>query len=126
MYKPLSPHLSIYKPQISSVLSIMHRITGVVNFIGLVLMSWVLVVVVSSPENPQNGLLWQIFSTNFGLCVLIMWSFSLFVHMSTGVRHLAWDAGYGFELKTMKNTGYAAVFAAVLLTVITWTIILIL
>jgi succinate dehydrogenase / fumarate reductase cytochrome b subunit len=122
--KPISPHLGIYRPQISSVLSILHRMSGVSNFLGLLALAWWLVFTVSSPQNPSETRVWEFFSSNLGNAILILWSFGVFFHFCTGIRHLAWDAGLGFELKVMKKTGYISVFMAVLLTAITWCVVL--
>lgn len=121
--KPLSPHLGIYKPQISSVLSILHRISGIVNFVGLSALVWWIVCVTFSTSNPMEGMVWNFFTTAFGNLILMGWTLSVFFHACTGIRHLFWDAGMGFDVKTMTKTGLFAVGMAFTLTVITWLII---
>ena len=121
--RPLSPHLTVYKPQISSALSIMHRISGVVNFIGLLAFVWWIVCVTFSPESPMESWVWSFFSGPLGYLILIAWSFSLFFHFCTGVRHLMWEAGFGFSIKMMELSGWIAVLIAVVLTAITWLIV---
>lgn len=121
--KPLSPHITIYKPQISSVLSIMHRASGICNFVGLSALLWWIVAVVSASEPPANGMIWKFFNTWYGVAVLAAFSFSLYFHFCTGIRHLFWDVGKGFELKDMARSGSIAVFMAFALTGFTWFII---
>lgn len=121
--RPLSPHLGIYKPQISSTLSIMHRASGVVNFIGLLAFVWWIVGVTFSPQSPMESWVWSFFSSSIGHFILIAWSFSMFFHFCTGMRHLMWEAGVGFSIKAMELSGWIAVAMSVLLTAIAWLII---
>lgn len=121
--RPLSPHLGIYKPQISSTLSIMHRASGIFNFIGLSVLVWWIVSVTFSTANPMEGIMWNFFTTGFGNLILIGWSFSLFFHFCTGIRHLFWDMGMGFSVSTMNKTGWLAIVMATFLTMLTWFII---
>jgi succinate dehydrogenase / fumarate reductase cytochrome b subunit len=122
--RPLSPHLGIYKPQISSVLSIGHRISGVFNFLGLLAFVWWIVCVTFSPSSPMESWVWTFFSSFLGISILVAWSFSMFFHFCTGIRHLFWHAGFGFSVKAMTMSGWFTVIMSVLLTVITWLIIL--
>lgn len=116
--RPLSPHLQIYRPQISSVLSILHRATGVALVVGTLLLAYWLVAAAAGPQAfaTAQGLVGSV----LGQIVLFGWSFSLFYHLSSGIRHLAWDAGWGFELPVMEKTGWAVVIAAVALTLLAW------
>lgn len=115
--RPLSPHLSIYKPQITTVMSITHRGTGVFLFLGVLLLNWWLVTSVYSDTG-----FWSVFSTPVGYIFLGLWSFSLFYHLLNGIRHLFWDIGKGFELKCVTRSGIAVVVGAVLLTALSWVI----
>jgi len=116
--RPLSPHLQIYRPQISSVLSILHRITGVALAVGsLLLVYWIIAAAVGPEAFAQaQGLI----GSFLGRLLLFGWTYALFFHLVNGIRHLFWDMGWGFELKTMAITGWTAVIAAVLLTLIAW------
>lgn len=120
--KPLSPHLGIYRPQISSVLSILHRATGVSNFFGMVLFVWWVVFLTFTADNVAANFVYSFCSTVYGKVILMAWTFGLFLHACTGIRHLFWDAGYGFDLPVMHKTGWASVIGAVILTAITWSI----
>src|SRR5260370_16975637 len=97
VHRPLSPHLQVYKWQLTSVLSILHRATGIALSVGaLYLATWV----IYASANPMAYALFQSFNTSIvGRIVLGGWLFCAFYHLCNGIRHLFWDAGYGFELK---------------------------
>jgi succinate dehydrogenase / fumarate reductase cytochrome b subunit len=116
--RPLSPHLQIYKPQLTSLLSITHRGTGVFLSIGALFLSCWLLSVANGPESyqaVQNHIL-----TWYGQTLLYAWVFSLYYHLCNGIRHLFWDIGLGLELKTTYISGYAVVILSVLMTAGTW------
>ena len=113
---PLSPHLQIYRWHVSSLLSISHRIIGVVNFLIITIICfWVLSLLLgeNSYESTKAFL-----NTYFGkfLIISICWSFSF--HILNEIRHLAWDLGYGFELGTAKITGILVFIGSFILTLI--------
>jgi succinate dehydrogenase / fumarate reductase cytochrome b subunit len=121
--RPLSPHLSIYKPQITSMLSILHRMTGAFLYVGLVLFSWFLI----SSKFQDSGILLSysesyksIFTSSFGRVVVFLWSLAFFYHFCNGIRHLFWDAGYGFSLKAVNITGITVIIVSLFLTVFSW------
>lgn len=118
--RPLSPHLQIYKPQITSVLSITHRATGIALAVGTLLLTAWIVVVAVGPEAYEGfaGFL----GSWLGKLLLLGWSVALFYHLLNGIRHLFWDAGRGFELKTAYASGLAVLVAAVVLTGFAWVI----
>jgi succinate dehydrogenase / fumarate reductase cytochrome b subunit len=118
--RPLSPHITIYKPQISSVLSIAHRITGVINFAGMSILIWWVIIIGAYGFIPENTFMWQFFQSYIGIFCLMAWSFSLLIHMCTGIRHLFWDIGYGFSLKVFPKTGWVAVLSALVFWAILW------
>jgi len=116
--RPLSPHLQIYKPQLTALLSISHRATGGFLSLGTLVLVYWLMAVAAGPEAYQQAQQWL--SSPISLLLLFAWSFSLFYHLCNGIRHLFWDAGYGFELKTVYASGYLVLVATLLLTVSTW------
>lgn len=118
--RPLSPHLSVYSPQLTSVLSITHRITGVVLSLGVVLLS-VWLVALSNGADAYASISGMI-GAWYGQIILFLFTAALYYHLCNGVRHLFWDAGYGFELETVYASGKAAVAVSVVLTLITWGI----
>ena len=111
---PLTPHLQVYKWQISSLLSITHRIIGVINAIAISLICiWLLVTVNNKEmifENILNSFLGKFISIS--LC----WTFSF--HILNEIRHLAWDAGYGFDPKISKITGYVTLILSFVLAIL--------
>jgi succinate dehydrogenase / fumarate reductase cytochrome b subunit len=115
---PLSPHLSVYKWQITMLLSITHRATGVFLSLGLLLLAYWLLTVASGPEAYDQAALHL--NAWYGQIILVLFTFSLYFHLCNGIRHLFWDAGLGFEIKTFYASGYATVVAAVLLTIVSW------
>lgn len=116
--KPLSPHLGIYKPQISSVLSIMHRISGVANFFGTMIITWAIIMSIFSTK--WHLCICKIARSEIGIAFFILWTYSLCFHTCTGIRHLFWDTGKGFAVKTMEKTGIFAILSSILLFVIVW------
>ena len=119
--RPLSPHLTIYKLQISSALSILHRITGAFLFFGIITLAWLMIAILMQ----KSGLAFVETSfacladcSIFELFVLGL-SFCLYYHLFNGVRHLFWDIGLGLELITMKKTGVLVVVLSLLFTSIT-------
>lgn len=116
--RPTSPHLTIYRPQISTVLSIAHRITGVGLYIGLILFAYWLWTAAYNPTGYTS--LHECLSSWIGRIFLFGWTFAFFYHFANGIRHLFWDIGKGFELPVMARTGWAAVFFAILMTGFVW------
>jgi succinate dehydrogenase / fumarate reductase cytochrome b subunit len=116
--RPLSPGLQIYRPQLTSVLSFSHRLTGIALSVGtLLLVAWL----VAAAAGPHAYSAVQGFMRSWlGLVLLFGWTFSFFFHLCNGIRHLAWDAGYGFELQTIYASGWTVVVASTLLTVAAW------
>ncbi len=121
--RPLSPHLQVYKPQLTSVLSITHRATGVALAVGLIGLVYWLVSLAAGPQAYAEAQ--QLLGSWLGKLVLFGFSFALFYHMCNGVRHLFWDAGMGFELETVYASGWAVVAVSVAMTVVTWIVALI-
>ena len=115
---PISPHLQIYRWHISSLLSIIHRISGVINLLALILIFFWLIIL-SFGENNYELFLFVI-NSFFGKFILIGFTWSMTFHILSGIRHLAWDLGYGFEIKTANISGAVVIILSLLLTVIFW------
>ena len=115
---PLSPHLQIYRWHISSLLSITHRISGVINLLALILIFFWLIFLSSGENNYESFLL--IFNSFFGKFILISFSWSMSFHILSGIRHLFWDFGYGFEIKTANISGVIVIFLSLVLTIVFW------
>ncbi len=116
--RPLSPHLTIYKPQITSIMSILHRITGVFQSFGtlLVFISFILLFLGEKYYEIVN----LFFNTYLGRAFLFFYILSLSYHLCNGIRHLIWDIGLGFEIKNVHYTGYLTIISAFLLNLIVW------
>lgn len=116
--RPLSPDLQIYRPQLTSILSIMHRLTGIALSAGsLLLVAW-LVAGAAGPA-AYHALL-GLLGSWVGQSLMFGWTFSLFYHLCNGIRHLCWDAGYGFELTAIYASGWAVVAVSATLTLVAW------
>tara|TARA_B100000482_G_C12330252_1_gene188530 strand:- start:103 stop:486 length:384 start_codon:yes stop_codon:yes gene_type:complete len=113
---PLSPHIQIYRWQISSLVSISHRITGIINFIAITLIClWISLIFLNESNYDDINLL---LNSTFGKFIIlgITWSFSF--QILSEIRHLFMDLGYGFELRTTKISGLIVIFGSVILTII--------
>lgn len=118
--RPLSPHLGIYKPQISTVLSIGHRASGMGLFFMIVMLSWWFILwVFSKFDNSYLAIL----NNGFIKFLLVITSYAFFYHLCTGIRHLMWDTGRGFSICSVKYSGVIAVCASIILTIIFWVVI---
>jgi succinate dehydrogenase / fumarate reductase, cytochrome b subunit len=116
--RPLSPHLQIYRWQLTSVLSILHRAAGVALTAGAILLVWWLVAAASGPDAYEN--VTDFLGSWLGLLLLFGWSLSLFYHLCNGIRHLVWDTGHGLDLKSTYFGGWLVLGGTALLTVIAW------
>jgi succinate dehydrogenase / fumarate reductase, cytochrome b subunit len=118
--RPLSPHLQVYRWQLTSVLSILHRVTGVALSLGTILLvCWL----VAAAEGPEAYAGMQGFLRSWlGLVLLFGWSVALFYHLCNGIRHLWWDTGRGLELKSVYAGGWAVLAATAGLTITAWLV----
>jgi succinate dehydrogenase / fumarate reductase cytochrome b subunit len=120
--RPLSPHLGIYRWEISNSLSILHRMTGVMlSAGGLALVVWLVSVVAG---NDVYSLAHAGFGSLPGLLLLFGWTFCFFYHLGNGVRHLFWDVGLGFEKHRARATGWIVVVFAIVMTFGFWALAL--
>lgn len=118
--RPLSPHLGIYRWQLTMALSILHRASGVFLSIGAVLLVAILVSITSGPDHFETLQHWL--SHPIGLVLLLAWTLSLYLHLANGVRHLIWDAGIGLEKNTANQSGIWVLLFAVIATAATWAL----
>jgi succinate dehydrogenase / fumarate reductase cytochrome b subunit len=116
--RPLSPNIQIYRPQLTSVMSIANRITGLLLSVGaVVLVVWL----IAAATGPQAYAIVQgAIASWIGQIVLFGCTFAFFLHLCGGIRHLVWDAGYGFALRSIYASGWAVVAASLALTVAAW------
>jgi succinate dehydrogenase / fumarate reductase cytochrome b subunit len=116
--RPLSPNIQIYQPQLTSVLSIINRITGLlVSLAAVGLVAWLL----AAAAGPQAyAAMQRAISSWTGQVVLVCFTFAFFLHFCGGIRHLVWDTVHGFELRSIYISGWMVVAASILLTAGTW------
>ncbi|MCK4938672.1 MAG: succinate dehydrogenase, cytochrome b556 subunit [Rhodospirillaceae bacterium] len=116
--KPLSPHLQIYRPQVTSVLSITHRLTGMVLVLAAMLLTYWLAAAAYGPEAFARAQV--VLESWLGRLVLFGFTWSLFYHLLNGLRHLGWDMGWGFNLVKLRITGAIVVISSIALTFLSW------
>lgn len=116
--RPLSPHLQVYRPQMTMVLSIVHRMTGVALTGGAVLLVWWLVGIAIGPAYYAKVM--AVLGTWIGQLALLGFIWSFYYHLCNGVRHLLWDTGRGLEMPVAERNGYLVVLVSVALSALTW------
>jgi len=118
--RPLSPHLSIYKPIPTMVMSIFHRVTGAALYFGTILVAWWLFAAATGEAYFEwvNGF----FGSFFGRLILFGYTWALIHHMLGGIRHLFWDTGRGLAKETTTKFAYATIIGSIVLTLVLWVI----
>lgn len=120
--RPISPHLQVYRPQITTVLSISHRFSGAILAVGLLLLVYWLAAVAAGDAAYATAVGWL--GSWPARLLLFFASFAFFYHLANGIRHLWWDSGRGFEIRQVKTSGWTVVIAAGVFTLIAWTVLL--
>jgi succinate dehydrogenase / fumarate reductase cytochrome b subunit len=116
--RPLSPHLQIYRWQLTSVLSILHRAAGIALCAGAILLVWWLVSAAAGPDT-YDGVR-AFLGSWIGRILLFGWTVALFYHLCNGIRHLVWDTGHGLDLDAVYLGGWLVIASAAVLTIIAW------
>jgi len=118
--RPLSPHLQIYRPQLTSVLSFAHRLTGLIlGTYAVALVAWL----IAAAAGAQPYSVIQSFIRSWlGQTLLVGGTFCFFLHLCGGIRHLFWDSGRGFDLRTIYASGWTVVVASTVLTSAAWIV----
>ena len=119
--RPLSPHLEIYRWQMGNTLSILHRATGVALACGSIALAFWLVSLAGGEDSYRTA--YRAFASPVGLLLLAGWSFAFFYHLFNGMRHLFWDAGWGFERRQRHASGWFAVIGSAVATAALWTLL---
>jgi succinate dehydrogenase / fumarate reductase cytochrome b subunit len=119
--RPLSPHLQIYRWYLTMALSIGHRVTGIGLALGLLLLTWWLLALASGPE--AFAVVQAVMHSWIGVLVLFVYTFVLLYHLGNGIRHLVWDAGYGFDIEVAARSGIAVLAFAGAATVLVWLVL---
>lgn len=118
--RPLSPHLQIYRPMLSMMMSIMHRLTGAALYFGTILFVWWLAA--AAQPDGYFDLVQGFFGHWFGRLILFGYTWALVHHMLGGLRHLYWDTGRGFALPTVEKLVWANLIGSIALTILLWII----
>ena len=119
--RPISPHLQIYRPQLTSVLSIMHRLTGLLlSGASVVLSLWLVSLALGEPTYSLFAGLWDSWAATALMSAVV---FCVYFHLLNGVRHLAWDRGFGFDLPTVYASGWTVVVVALALSALTLSLL---
>ena len=118
--RPLSPHLQIYRPMLTMMMSIAHRISGVGNAVGFLLLTWWLVAISSGPE--AYATVNDFFGSIFGRFLLFVFSWGLIHHMLGGLRHFMWDLGYGYEKEFSTKLAIANLVGSIVITLAIWIV----
>jgi succinate dehydrogenase cytochrome b subunit len=118
--RPLSPHLSIYRPTMTMAMSIAHRISGAALYVGVLLLAWFLIAV--SSDASSFAVFSDFISSFIGRLVLFVITWALFHHLVGGVRHILWDAGYGLDAPLRDQMAWATAIGGFALTVLVWFI----
>lgn len=120
--RPLSPHLQVYRWQLTMVMSILHRASGVVLTIGAFALAWWLLAVAAGGESYDTAA--ACLASPLGRIALFGFSLALVYHLLNGIRHLLWDAGWGLEIPEVYRSGYAVAGLTVVLTAAIWIVAL--
>jgi succinate dehydrogenase / fumarate reductase cytochrome b subunit len=118
--RPLSPHLQIYRPMLTMMMSIAHRISGVALATGFVLLAWWLIAVSAGPE--AYAVVERFFASIVGRFLLFLYSWALIHHMLGGIRHLIWDTGRGLDKVSIEIFAWATIIGSTLITVALWAL----
>ncbi len=116
--RPLSPHLQIYRPTLTMMMSIAHRISGAANAAGFILLAWWLVAIAAGPEAYAKAA--NILASIPGRVVLFLFTWSLIHHMLSGIRHLIWDTGTGLDKTSIEVLAWLTIISSTVLTVLLW------
>lgn len=116
--RPLSPHLQVYRPQLTSMTSITHRLTGILLSLGMVVVVLWVLALAAGPDafNTLNGWL----ASPVGMIAMLVWTLSLFYHLLNGIRHLLWDAGWLLDLRGAYASGWTVIVLSLVLTAVVW------
>jgi succinate dehydrogenase / fumarate reductase cytochrome b subunit len=118
--RPLSPHLSIFRPLITMMMSIVHRITGTGLYFGMLLLAWWLVAAAVGPG--AYDVASSFFGSWFGLLILFGFTWALIHHLLGGIRHFIWDLGYGYSFEARNGLAWATLIGSVVLTILVWAV----
>ncbi|WP_448097325.1 succinate dehydrogenase, cytochrome b556 subunit [Luteibacter yeojuensis] len=120
--RPLSPHLQVYKWQVQMVSSILHRVTGILNAVGSLIIVWGLASIAAGPE--AFGTFTGVAGSPFGTVLMVGWTLNFFYHLCNGIRHLVQDTGAGYAIETFIRSSWLSIVGAIVLTALVWGYVL--
>ena len=120
--RPLSPHLQVYKWQVQMASSILHRVTGIINAVGSLIIVWGLASLASGPD--AFGTFTDIVRSPFGTVIMVGWTLNFFYHLCNGIRHLVQDTGKGYAIESFVRSSWMAIIVSIVLTVVVWAYVL--
>ena len=120
--RPLSPHLQVYRWQITMVMSILHRATGIGLTVGAFGLAWWLLALAQGGNTADRAM--HLVASPVGKVLLFLFSMALVYHLLNGIRHLMWDAGRGYDIPEVYKSGYAVAFLTVVFTALIWVLAL--
>jgi succinate dehydrogenase / fumarate reductase cytochrome b subunit len=118
--RPLSPHLSIYRPMLTMMMSIIHRVTGAALYVGTLLVAWLLIAAATGPGAYATAM--GFLTSWFGKLILFGYTWALVHHMLGGIRHFVWDTGRGFGVEEREWLAKASLIGSVALTLLIWLV----
>ncbi|HTZ68157.1 MAG TPA: succinate dehydrogenase, cytochrome b556 subunit [Roseiarcus sp.] len=118
--RPLSPHLSIYRPTMTMAMSLAHRVSGIALYVGVLLLAWFLIA--ASADASSFAVVSGFLGSFIGQVVLFLLTWALFHHLVGGVRHIVWDAGYGLDAPLRDQLAWATLIGGFVLSVLVWII----
>lgn len=118
--KPLSPHIQIYRWEITMLVSIFHRATGIAMAIGTAFVVWMLLALAMGEDAYQC--FHDFITSPLGMLMLLGWTFAIFLHMANGIRHFVWDIGKGYSIPAARNGAIIVLLVAALMTAIVWCV----
>ena len=118
--RPLSPHLQIYRPMLTMMMSIAHRISGASLAVGFTLLTWWLVAISMGPE--AYACVAAFFGSLIGRALLLLFTWALIHHMLGGIRHLIWDTGAGFSRTSIEVLAWLTITGSIVLTILVWVV----
>ncbi len=116
--RPLSPHIQIYKPMLTMMMSIAHRISGILLYFGSLLLAWWLIAAATGPH--YFGIVNEHFASNFGRLLLLAYTWALIHHMLGGIKHLVWDTGSGLSKPAVELWAWGSLIGSIIITILIW------
>lgn len=116
--KPLSPHIQIYRWEVTMLISILHRACGIAMAVGTAFVVWMLLALAKGEA--AYGIFQNFITSPLGTLMLLGWTVAVFLHMGNGIRHFFWDVGKGYQISTARRSGFILLAFTVVMTLLVW------